>query len=250
MMLRLHGQAFAVAMHRLGAQPVATLVFVAVLGLALAVPSGAGVLLRSVAAATAELDTDPHVNVFLAVDAVEADVKRVEQALRADSATASLRFIPKAQALADLKATTHLADVLASLDRNPLPDAFSVRVRSTEASRVDAMKAQWSRLPKVDQVVADFEWSERLRRWLDFGKRIVAGMAALLALAIVFIVGQLIRLQVLTHRAEIEVSQLIGATAADVRRPFLYRGLLQGLFAGAGALVIGAGISAWAAFEL
>ena len=35
-------------------------------------------------------------------------------------------------------------------------------------------------------------------------------------------------------RDEIEVSQLIGATAADVRRPFLYHGLLQGLAGGAG----------------
>jgi cell division transport system permease protein len=78
----------------------------------------------------------------------------------------------------------------------------------------------------------------------------VATIGGLLALSILFIVGQLIRLQVVTQRDEIEVSQLIGATAADVRRPFLYHGLLEGLFAGAGALALAAAFAAWIGSEL
>ena len=70
----------------------------------------------------------------------------------------------------------------------------------------------------------------RAPRPLDAVRRPRAGAAsaAFLALAVVFIVGHLIRLQVLTQREEIEVSQLIGATAADVRRPFLYHGVVPG----------------------
>ena len=74
-------------------------------------------------------------------------------------------------------------------------------------------------------MLADFEWSERLGRWVRFGDRAAHGVpGSLLGAAVAFIVGHLIRLQVLTHREEIEVSQLVGATAADVRRPFLYHG--------------------------
>ena len=50
-----------------------------------------------------------------------------------------------------------------------------------------------------------------------------------------------IRLQILTQRDEIEVSQLIGATDAFIRRPFFYLGLLQGLAGGVVALGIVAG---------
>jgi len=64
------------------------------------------------------------------------------------------------------------------------------------------------------------------------------------------IVGHMIRLQVVTRGQEIEVSQLIGATAADVRRPFLYHGLLQGLLAGAAALVLAGSLAAWTSLEL
>jgi cell division transport system permease protein len=46
------------------------------------------------------------------------------------------------------------------------------------------------------------------------------------------------------------VSQLVGATAADVRRPFAYHGLLQGLLAGALALGLTVGVAAWISAEL
>ena len=184
-------------------------------------------------------------NVYLVPDASDEEAKRVEQALRAHPEAAAVRFVPKAQALQELKATTHLAEVLASLDRNPLPHAFTVRVRSAEAAKLAQIKAAWSQLPKVDQVVADFEWGQRLARWVQFGERVVFAIGTLLGLAILFVVGQLIRLQVVTQRAEIEVSQLIGATAADVRRRFLYHGVLQGFLAGAAAVAIAALVGAW-----
>jgi cell division transport system permease protein len=248
--IRLHWQGFAGAWHRLAAQPVAAGFSVFVLAMAIALPVMAAVALRSVGAVTAGLDTDPHVNVYLALDATDDEVKRVGDALRAHGDAAAVRFVPRAQALEELKSTTHLAELLASLDRNPLPHAFTVRTRTTDPERIGAAKAAWSRLPKVDQVVADFEWSGRLARWVRFGDRVLAVIGLLLSVAVAFIVGHLIRLQVLTQREEIEVSQLIGATATDVRRPFLYHGALQGLLAGALAVLIAAGISAWMGSEL
>ncbi len=248
--LRLHAQALGAALARLAAQPVATLAAVLVIAVAIALPLMAGVVLHSAAAVTAGLDTDPHVNVYLTLDATDEDARRVEAALKAHPEAASVRFVPKAQALQELKATTHLADLLASLERNPLPHAFTVRARSTDPVRLQAARSAWQAIPKVDQAVADFEWSERLSRWVRFGNRALAGAMLFLGLAVVFIIGHLIRLQVVTRRDEIEVSQLIGATGADVRRPFLYHGIAQGLLAGAAALALAGAITAWLDYEL
>jgi len=203
-----------------------------------------------VSRATAGLDTDPHVNVFLSLEATDEDVRRVEAALKAHPETASLRFVPRSRALEELKATSHLAELLANLDRNPLPHAFSVRARTSDATRLAAAREAWARLPKVDQVSAEFEWADRVSRWTRFAERALAAFALFLAAAVLFIVGHLIRLQVLTMRDEIEVSQLIGATASDVRRPFLYHGLLQGLAAGLAAVGLAALIVAWLNAEL
>jgi cell division transport system permease protein len=246
----MHAQAFLDSVARLAAQPWASAMSVLVLAAALALPVIAAVALRSAGAAAASLDTDPHINVYLALDATDEDARRVEQALRARPDALAVQFVPRAQALQELKATTHLAEILAALDRNPLPHAFTVRVRSTDADRVAAMRSDWSRLPKVDQVMADFEWSSRLARWVRFGDRVLWVLAGILGVAVAFIVGHLIRLQVLTRREEIEVSQLIGATAADVRRPFLYHGLLQGVLAGGAAIGLAALLAGWAGAEL
>ena len=248
--LRLHIHALGEALRRLAAQPVASILSILVLATAIALPVVAAVALRSVGAAAAGIDTDPHVNVYLALDAGDDDVKRVEQALRSNPEAGNVRFIPRAEALAELKATSHLAEILATLDRNPLPHAFTVRVRTTAPDRIAALRADWAKLPKVDQVLADFEWSQRLGRWVGFGTRVLVVAWILLGTAVAFIVGHLIRLQVLTHREEIEVSQLVGATAADVRRPFLYHGAAQGFLAGAFAVALATGLAAWAGYEL
>lgn len=248
--LRVHRLALADAARRLGAQPLASVVAIAVIALAAALPILASALVQSVARATSGLDTDPHVNVFLALDATDEDVRRVEAALKAHPETASVRFVPRAKALEELKATSHLAELLANLDRNPLPHAFSVRTKSSDATRLAAARADWAKLAKVEQVSAEFEWAEKVSRWTSFAGRALAALALVLAAAVLFIVGHLIRLQVVTMKDEIEVSQLIGATASDVRRPFLYHGLLQGLAAGLAAVGLAALIVAWLNAEL
>jgi cell division transport system permease protein len=248
--LRLHMLAIAEALRRLAANPMTNLFSIVVLAVALSLPVLAAMALTTLGAATASLDTQPHVDVYLALDATDEDAKRVEQALRSHSTVSSVRFVSRAQALEELKATTHLAEILATLDRNPLPHAFSVRLRPEAAGDAESLRAQWARIPKVDTVSADFEWAERLARWVRFGDRLLLLVSAFLAAAVAFIVGHLIRLQVLTRRGEIEVSQLVGATAADVRRPFAYHGLLQGGFAGVGAMALGTGVGAWVAAEM
>ena len=247
--LRLHGLAMAQAVRRLAASPITNAFSILVLAVALSLPVLAAMALSTLGTATASLDTQPHVDIYLALDASGEEAKRVEQALRSHPAVASVRFIPKAQAFEELKATTHLAEILATLERNPLPDAFSVRVKNDFGS-VEALRQDWAKLPKVDAVSADFEWAERLSRWVRFGDRLLLLVAVFLAAAVAFIVGHLIRLQVLTRREEIEVSQLVGATAADVRRPFAYHGILQGLLAGAAAMGLAVALGAWAAAEM
>ena len=234
----------------MAAQPLAAAFSVLVLGLAIALPVIAAMALRTLGAATSGIDAEPHVNVYLVPDAGDDDARRVESVLRADPLSASVRFIPRDQAFNELKESTHLGELLASLDRNPLPHAFSVRVRTDDAAQLERVRAAWSKLPKVDQVAADFEWAQRLGRWVRFGDRLLAILATILGAAVAFIVGHLIRLQVLSRRDEIEVSQLIGATASDVRRPFLYHGLVEGGFAGICALLVATTLGWWTQQEV
>jgi cell division transport system permease protein len=250
MWLRMHAHALADSLRRLFAQPLGSAFSILVLAVAISLPVLAAVALRSVGMVTAGLETDPHMNVYLALDASDEDARRVGEALRAHREAAAVRFVSRTQALEELKSTTHLAELLGSLDRNPLPHAFTVRVRTAERDRLAAARSEWSQIPKVEQVVADFEWSERLAQWVRFGNHLVAMVALFLGGAVAFIVGHLIRLQVVSRRQEIEVSRLVGATASDVRRPLLYQGVLEGGLAGAVAVALSWAVALWIGVEL
>jgi cell division transport system permease protein len=119
-----------------------------------------------------------------------------------------------------------------------LPDAFVVISRE---EALDGLAADLRKLPGVAHVQADSEWARRLAALAGITRLALWLVAALLGIGLVAVTFNTIRLQILTQRDEIEVSKLIGATDAFIRRPFYYLGLLQGLAGGAVALVIVAG---------
>jgi cell division transport system permease protein len=86
-----------------------------------------------------------------------------------------------------------------------------------------------SNLPEADIVQVDTEWVRRFHAILDILQRSIAIGAALLGAAIIVIIGNTIRLDIQNRHEEIEVTKLIGASDAFVRRPFLYSGLWYGL---------------------
>ena len=67
--------------------------------------------------------------------------------------------------------------------------------------------------------------------------RIVDLATVLLALAVVLVIGNTIRLEINNRRTEIEVVKLVGGSDAFIRRPFLYMGLCYGLSGGLLAMV-------------
>ena len=91
--MRLHANALADAVGRLVRQPLASGVAIVVLAIAIALPVIAGVALRSLGAAAAGLDAEPHVNVYLGLAATDEDVRRVQAALRGHPAAAGVRSL-------------------------------------------------------------------------------------------------------------------------------------------------------------
>src|SRR4029453_11567612 len=85
-------------------------------------------------------------------------------------------------------------------------------------------------------VQLDTEWVSRFHAMLDVVRRVILLAAGLLALGILVIVGNTIRLDIENRRDEIEVTKLVGGSNAFGRRPFLYNGFWYGL---------GGGMVAW-----
>ncbi len=236
--LRHHALSLRATALRLARSPLATALNALVIGVTLALPLGAWVLVANLERLTGHWGADPQLSVFLTRDASGADAAKVEATLKGESGVRAFRFVPKDQALAEMKRTDGLAEIVASLGSNPLPDAFVVALVPGDAVVAERLAAALRALPKVAQIQLDSAWVQRLEAALRLGSVAVAVLAALLAFGLVAVTFNTVRLQILTQRDEIEVSKLIGATDAYIRRPFFYQGALTGLAGGVAALGI------------
>ena len=233
--LRQHREALARATGKLRAQRGASLLNALVIGVALSLPAGGYALLANLQQVAQRFTLEPQLSVFLKPEAKRAEL---EGRLRADARVAQLRFVSRDDALKELRQSEGLAEVVAALERNPLPDAFVLRARDGSAAALEALAAGVRAMPGIAQVQVDSAWAQRLGALARIGRLALAALAVLLATGLVAVTFNTIRLQILTQHDEIEVSQLLGATDAFIRRPFLYLGLLQGLAGGALGLVI------------
>jgi len=223
---------------RMFASPLAGILNILVIGIALSLPTGMYVLLQNAQGLVVKLSGTPQVSLFLSMDAKADDIDRLRRQLEQHPAIARIEFVARAQALEQLKQSTGLADVIGGLNQNPLPDAFVVYPKSGAAQSLDGLRMELAKMAKVEKVQLDSAWAYKLEALLKFGRMIVLILASLLSLALIAITFNTIRLQILTRRDEIEVAKLIGATNAFIRRPFLYFGATQGLLGGIMAWLI------------
>ena len=240
--LRQHRRSAGDAVARMGAQPAATLAAAAVMALAVLLPLLGSAIVQAARQLSGGIDRDATITLYLAASATEEMARQVGAQLKSNPAATSVEFLPKAKALEDLKSRDAWRDLLDGLEANPLPDAFAVRLRSRDAGALASLRQEWGKLPGVERVSADSEWVETVSRVARFAERLVWGAALVLGLAVLAVVAQLTRMQVVMRRSEIELSQLIGASPTDVRRPFLWHGFLQGALAGLFAWLAAAAI--------
>lgn len=235
-----HFQTLVGTLGRLARQPGGTAMTTAVIGIALALPAGLHLLVSNLSTLSGQWDDSVELSVYLEPGISLEKAREVADQVRAMPGVDEVEFVSADDALATFKENSGLGPTLDALADNPLPHMIALRP-APERSDPDALEVlagELEALPGADLVQADTEWVRRLYAMLDVARRIVMLAAAMLAVGVVVIVGNTIRLDIQNRRDEIEVTKLIGATDGFIRRPFLYLGFWYGLAGGLLALVI------------
>ena len=233
--LNQHFHALQIAWSRLFAHPIGSLFTILVIGLVASLPAFAYLVVNNVASLAGKLDPEPKLSIYLKTTAGESEVAALKERLRTTANIADSRFVSKDAALAELE-SAGITDVAKTLEENPLPHAFVIKPKSVEAAALDELKKKIQLWAEVDAVELDSDWARKLSAFVEFGKHAVLFLTLVLGLALVFVMANTIRLQILNQREEIEVSRLIGATPSFIRRPFLYFGVMQAVLGGLLAL--------------
>ena len=238
-----HGRCFGTTFVKLARTPLGSVFNIIVIGIALSLPVGLYVVIDNLQAASGQLSAEPQISAYMALDASRAETAQIENRLKQSPRVQRFRLVLRDQALQELKQSSGLADVIDSLPQNPLPDAFVINAKNNTPQALEALRDEIAQWPRVVHAQLDAAWARRLDATLRFGRLVVLILGGLLALALVAVTFNTIRLQVLTQRDEVEVIKLIGATDAFIRRPFLYYGALQGAAGGIVAwLIVSGGI--------
>jgi len=240
-----HGDALRAAVRRLAASPINTLLSLLAIGVALALPAGGQMLVGNVLQLARNSAPTPQISMFLDLDAGKNAGQELQARLKEHPGVKVFKFIPRDETLARMKTREGLADVIEALPRNPFPDAITVLPEDDRPEAMEKLAAEFRKWPKVAQVQLDSDWARRLAALLRIGRTAVVLLALLLGVGLVAITFNTIRLQVMTRRAEIELSRLLGATDAFIRRPFHYFGILLGLAGGLVAWAIVAAATWW-----
>lgn len=226
------------ALRRMRQTPASSMMTVLVIAIALALPAGLSVLLENVSALTRGWDSNAHLSVFLKDSVSESTQRQLSEKWGKKMAVARSEVITREQALEEYKALSGFGDVLDALPDNPLPPLIIVYPDDTTPKALEVLQSELEKDTNVDVVQLDIEWVRRLHAMLELGTRIVAALGIALALAVVLVVVNTIRLAIESRREEIVVIKIVGGTNGFVRRPFLYTGFWFGLFGGIVSVVL------------
>ncbi len=229
-----HAQVALASLGELWRQPLATLMTILVIGIALALPAGLYVLHKNIEQISGQWQQATRISLFLKADVKDGRGEQLAEQLRSWPDIQKIDFQSSSQSLQEFRSVSGLGEVLDSLPENPLPAVIIIEPvadATANAAHTDLLE-RLEKLQEVDLAQLDMQWLQRLQQLNATGQRGIAVLAAMLSLSVLLVIGNTIRLAILNRQTEIKVIKLVGGTNAFVRRPFLYTGFWYGLIGG------------------
>jgi cell division transport system permease protein len=180
--------------------------------------------------------------IYLRDDAKPDQIATINEMLTKSGLASSTQFFSKDDARREFaKDFPDLAAAASSLERNPFPASFAVRLNSSAQSStgaVDNMVTTFTGVAGVADVRYDRTWIARLNATIRVIRGVGLIIVLLMAVASALTVANVVRLTAMARRDEIEIMQLVGAPFAYIRGPFIAEGLIQGGLGAVFAVVV------------
>lgn len=241
-----HLQSIKLVLSRMHANLLSTFLICLVIAVAMCLPSLFYLGVDNLSKLTNHMKSETEISLFLKLDVTSDNIAKIDSILAKNIAISQYHLVTKDEAWQQLqvksKENQNISSAIEQLGKNPLPDAFFIQAKSTDPETLETLRNTLQSIPGVEQAVLNADWAKRLATLLSIGKKLIFFITALLAIMLLVIIGNTVRMQILSQKDEIQVSYLIGATNSFIRMPFLYAGVLYGLFGGLLSILMIAGI--------
>ena len=229
-----HAQALFSSLGRLFTTPFTTTMTIGVLALAIALASGFYLVVVNLQQLTGGLEASNQISLFLRDEISEARAKKYAETIRKNPNVENVRLITKQQAMDEFRRFSGFGEAIDLLEKNPLPIVIEVLPKDAliDKQALTVLLEEFKKSTEVDFAQMDLAWVERLQSIVATAKLVSSLLAVLLGLAVFFIAGNTIRLEIHNRRQEIVIAKLVGATDGFIQRPFLYTGFWIGFLSG------------------
>ncbi len=235
-----HAQMSLSSLGRLTRNPIGTLMTAAVLGIAIALPSGLHLLIGNINELSGSWEGSSSISLFLNHQVSAEQARKVHQVISQRHEVAEARLIDREQAMDEFRRQSGFGNALDLLDNNPLPAVVLVKpaMKFSSAEATERLARTLQDFKEIDLAQADLQWVRRLDAITQTVQRGILVLGILLSAAVLLIIGNTIRLEIQNRHQEIEITKLVGGTNAFIRRPFLYEGIWYGLLGAVIALLL------------
>jgi cell division transport system permease protein len=237
----IHAHALFSSLGRLVASPFTSIMTIAVLAIGISLASGFYILLINLQQLTGSLETSNQISLFLRDDVSDAHAKKLATSIQQNPSVQDVKLITREQALAEFKTYSGFGSAITVLEKNPLPLVIQVLPKNAledKQGKIKNLLQDFQQAVEVDFAQMDMQWVERLQSIMAVARRGATVLNLMLGLAVLFITGNTIRLELHSRREEVIIAKLVGATDAFIQRPFLYSGFWIGFISGVTAWFI------------
>lgn len=216
--------------------PMTTINTLLIIAITLLLPSLLYISVKSAQSLSDNWEGRPQISIFLQKDVSTNTAQLIFEEIQLHPSIELAEFVTPDQALDEFRVLSgdnvSLEQELTFLGENPLPASIVIMPDrdSAKSESLLALKEELSQFDGIDTVRLDLDWTDRFNAILTVFSRVSMLLSGLLALALILIVGNTIKLLIFNRRHEIEITKLVGGTDTFVRRPFLYYGTLFGFF--------------------
>lgn len=221
-----HLQAMLASLGALLRTPIASIMTIFVFAVAMALPIAFMTLLHSLAPMQAQWQ-QPKITLYLQQNITDDARLGLMQQLQQNKLFSQVDYVSPAQGLLELTSQSQLPSTIINQVQNPLPPVMVLTLAKsgTAPAQLQQLQQQVNQLPGVQSTQLNLHWLERLYYIATILQRLALGLAGLLSVGLFFVIANTMRLVLQSHKPEIRLLNLIGATHAFIRRPLLYRGL-------------------------
>lgn len=222
--------------RKLGSYPFASVVFS--ITVALLVLGLFGWLLLHSSRLGTQIQENIEVQVYLNKNISQSDITKIRTAIASKpytlvKETPQITLITKEEAAQQFVEATG-EDFKDFLGDNPLRDLFAIKVKGSHQAidSLNKIKAEIEGMRGVFEVEFEESLIESINENLTKIGFILLGIAIFALIVVIILINNTIKLALFSQRFLIRSMQLVGATSSFIQRPFLYRSMMYGFFAG------------------